>query len=134
MSLGAKFAAQFRRPEGRLGAFAGWIMANRGSNRQRNDWTVELLEIAPGDRVLEFGCGPGLALAAAAARATSGRLVGIDHSSVMIEQARARLSKLGVRFGGHHVYLSAMLQAAAIALRARLWAIQHRIAALPAHG
>ena len=96
MSLGAKFAAQFRKPEGRLGAFAGWIMANRGSNRQRNDWTVELLEIAPGDRVLEFGCGPGLALAAAAARATSGRLVGIDHSSVMIEQARARLSKLGV--------------------------------------
>jgi cyclopropane fatty-acyl-phospholipid synthase-like methyltransferase len=96
MSLGAKFVAQFGKPEGQLGAFAGWIMANRGSNRRRNEWTVELLEIAPGDRVLEFGCGPGLALAAAAARATSGRVVGIDHSSVMIEQARARLKKLGL--------------------------------------
>ncbi|HEX6102980.1 MAG TPA: class I SAM-dependent methyltransferase [Alphaproteobacteria bacterium] len=96
MSLGAKFAAQFRKPEGRLGAFAGWIMAHRGSNRQRNEWTVQLLEIAPGDRVLEFGCGPGLALAAAAARATAGRVVGVDHSPVMIEQARARVRKLGL--------------------------------------
>jgi ATP-dependent RNA helicase SUPV3L1/SUV3 len=45
---------------------------------------------------------------------------------------RARLTKLGVRFGVHHVYLGAMLQPATIALRARLWAIQHRIAALAA--
>jgi cyclopropane fatty-acyl-phospholipid synthase-like methyltransferase len=96
MSLGARFVAQFGKPEGRLGAFAGWIMAHRGSNRERNRWTVDLLEIAPDDRVLEFGCGPGLALAEAAARATRGRVVGIDHSSVMIEQARARLRKLGL--------------------------------------
>ncbi|MDF2763087.1 MAG: rebM11 [Rhodospirillales bacterium] len=96
MSLGAKFAAQFRKPEGRLGAFAGWIMAHRSSNRARNDWTVQLLEIAPGDRVLDLGCGPGLALTAAAARATAGRVVGIDHSPVMIEQARARVRKLGL--------------------------------------
>jgi cyclopropane fatty-acyl-phospholipid synthase-like methyltransferase len=96
MSLGARFAAQFRKPEGRLGAFVGWIMASRGSNRERNRWTVDLLEIAPDDRVLEFGCGPGLALAEAALRATRGRVVGIDHSSVMIEQARARLRKLGL--------------------------------------
>jgi cyclopropane fatty-acyl-phospholipid synthase-like methyltransferase len=97
MSLAAKFAAQFRKPEGRLGAFAGWIMANRGSNRQRNEWTVDLLEIAPTDRVLELGCGPGLALAAAAQRAALGRVVGLDHSEVMIGQARAWLDKLGLR-------------------------------------
>src|SRR5829696_5871014 len=97
MSLAAKFAGQFRKPEGRLGAFAGWIMANRGSNRQRNEWTVDLLEIAPTDRVLELGCGPGLALAAAAQRAALGRVVGLDHSEVMIGQARARLDKLGLR-------------------------------------
>jgi cyclopropane fatty-acyl-phospholipid synthase-like methyltransferase len=96
MSLAAKFAAQFRKPEGRLGAFAGWIMANRGSNRQRNEWTVDLLEVAPTNRVLELGCGPGLALAAAARRAAQGRVVGLDHSEVMIAQARARLEKLGL--------------------------------------
>jgi ATP-dependent RNA helicase SUPV3L1/SUV3 len=43
---------------------------------------------------------------------------------------RARLSKLGVRFGVRHVYLGAMLQPRAVALRTRLWAIQHRLAAL----
>jgi len=96
VSLGARFVAQFRKPEGRLGAFAGWVMAARGSNRERNRWTVDLLQIAPEDRVLEVGCGPGLALAEAAARATRGRVVGIDHSSVVIEQARARLRKLGL--------------------------------------
>ena len=96
MSLGARFVAQFGKPEGRLGAFAGWVMAQRGSNRRRNQWTVELLKIAPGDRVLELGFGPGLALAAAAERATSGRVVGIDHSPVMLDQARRRLRKLGL--------------------------------------
>jgi ATP-dependent RNA helicase SUPV3L1/SUV3 len=42
---------------------------------------------------------------------------------------RARLSKVGVRFGVRHVYLSAMLQPRAIALRTRLWAVQRRMAA-----
>jgi ubiquinone/menaquinone biosynthesis C-methylase UbiE len=96
VSLGARFVAQFGKPEGRLGAFAGWVMAQRGSNRRRNQWTVELLNIAPGDRVLELGFGPGLALAAAAERATSGRVVGVDHSPVMLDQAQRRLRKLGL--------------------------------------
>jgi ATP-dependent RNA helicase SUPV3L1/SUV3 len=39
---------------------------------------------------------------------------------------RARLSKLGVRFGVRHIYLGAMLHPRAVALRARLWAIRHR--------
>jgi ATP-dependent RNA helicase SUPV3L1/SUV3 len=41
---------------------------------------------------------------------------------------RACLTRLGVRFGVRHVYLAAMLQAPAVALRARLWGIQHRVA------
>jgi ATP-dependent RNA helicase SUPV3L1/SUV3 len=41
---------------------------------------------------------------------------------------RACLTKLGVRFGVRHVYLASMLQPAAVALRARLWGIQHRVA------
>ena len=43
---------------------------------------------------------------------------------------RARLTELGVRFGVRHVYLGAMLHPRAIALRARLWAIQHGTAPL----
>ena len=31
-------------------------------NRERNRWTVDLLNIQSGDRIVEIGCGPGLAL------------------------------------------------------------------------
>ncbi len=50
---------------------------------------------------------------------------------------RARLTRLGVRFGVRHVYLPAMLKPGVIELRARLWATHHRhadVAALqPGH-
>lgn len=81
---------QFRKPQGALGRLAGAIMANRPSNRTRNLWTVERLEVGSEDRVLEIGCGPGLALAAIAERATRGRIVGLDHSETMIRQAARR--------------------------------------------
>ena len=96
MSLGAKFAAQFRKPEGRGGAVGGWVIDQSGATRPPNAETVKRREIAPGGRGRGLGGGPGLALAAAAARATAGRVVGVDHSPLMIEQARARLRKLGL--------------------------------------
>jgi ATP-dependent RNA helicase SUPV3L1/SUV3 len=46
----------------------------------------------------------------------------------LCEADRACLTRLGVRFGVGHVYLAAMLQAPAVALRARLWGIRHRVA------
>jgi len=39
---------QFRRPHGVLGRVAGWVMANRPSNRRRNMWTVGLLKKSGG--------------------------------------------------------------------------------------
>jgi ubiquinone/menaquinone biosynthesis C-methylase UbiE len=65
-------------------------MGHRSSNVQRNKWAVELLDVQPTDRVLELGCGPGVAVAALAGRATRGLVVGVDHSEVMIRQARRR--------------------------------------------
>jgi ubiquinone/menaquinone biosynthesis C-methylase UbiE len=65
-------------------------MGRRPSNVRRNQWAVGLLDIEPTDRVLEVGCGPGVAIAAAADRATHGMVVGVDHSTVMIRQARRR--------------------------------------------
>ncbi len=69
MSLRKTIVGQFKNPHGYLGRIAGWIMANRRSNRERNDWTVDLLNIRSRDRVIEIGCGPGLALAACLERA-----------------------------------------------------------------
>lgn len=92
---------QFRQPRGPAGWLAGTIMANRPSNRRRNEWTVDLLELEPWHRVLEIGCGPGLALEACAKRLTEGRVVGLDHSTLMIGQARRRLAALvAARRGG----------------------------------
>jgi ubiquinone/menaquinone biosynthesis C-methylase UbiE len=56
----------------------------------RNRWVAGLLDVQPADRVLELGCGPGVAVAALAGRATRGLVVGVDHSPVMIRQAGRR--------------------------------------------
>jgi ubiquinone/menaquinone biosynthesis C-methylase UbiE len=81
---------QFHDPTGPGGHIAGWVMGHRSSNVQRNRWAVELLDVQPTDHVLELGCGPGVAVAALAGRATRGLVVGADHSEVMIRQARRR--------------------------------------------
>jgi len=82
--------AQFHRPHGVGGRAAGWVMAHRGSNRERNLWAAGLLDVQPEDRVLEIGFGPGIAIEAMARRATRGRVVGVDHSQVMVRQATRR--------------------------------------------
>jgi ubiquinone/menaquinone biosynthesis C-methylase UbiE len=81
---------QFHDPSGAGGHVAGWVMGRRSSNVQRNRWVVELLDIQRTDRVIELGCGPGVAIAALASRAVRGLVVGVDHSEVMVRQARRR--------------------------------------------
>src|SRR5919197_3060116 len=82
--------AQFHHPTGAVGHVAGWVMGRRSSNVARNRWAVQLLDVQPTDRVIELGCGPGVAIAALASRAIRGLVVGVDHSEVMIRQARRR--------------------------------------------
>jgi ubiquinone/menaquinone biosynthesis C-methylase UbiE len=81
---------QFGHPRGIAGGMAGWVMAHRSSNRQRNRWAVSLLDVQPTDRVLEIGFGPGVAIAELARRATRGKVYGIDRSEVMVRQAGRR--------------------------------------------
>jgi ubiquinone/menaquinone biosynthesis C-methylase UbiE len=81
---------QFGRPRGVLGHLAGLIMERRPSNRERNLRTLSLLEIQPEDRVLEVGFGPGFALSRAAELASRGRVLGVDHSEVMLGRASRR--------------------------------------------
>ena len=81
---------QFERPHGALGALAGFVMSHRPSNKERNRWTVDLIAPKPEARVLEIGCGPGLALTAMCDRVSNGRVVGLDHSPLMLAQAANR--------------------------------------------
>ncbi len=91
MSLRTTIISQFRKPSGLLGEIAGLVMANRPSNVQRNRWTVDLLNLKPEHRVLEIGCGPGLALEACATHVTQGSVLGVDHSATMARQASHRV-------------------------------------------
>jgi SAM-dependent methyltransferase len=87
------FRGQAQNPGGLAGHVVGWILGRRPSNVRRNRWAVELLEVQATDRVIELGCGPGVAVAALANRATNGLVVGVDQSEVMIAQARRRNGK-----------------------------------------
>lgn len=82
--------SQFMQPRGFAGWLAGWEMALRSSNRQRNVWAVGLLGVEPTDRVLEIGFGPGIAIRELSRRATQGLVCGVDHSAVMVREATRR--------------------------------------------
>jgi ubiquinone/menaquinone biosynthesis C-methylase UbiE len=57
---------------------------------QRLQEVVEQLSIGPDDRVLEIGCGHGVAATMVCERLQSGRLTAIDRSARMIEAAARR--------------------------------------------
>lgn len=84
---------QFGKPSGPLGVLVGLVMRVRPSNRVRSSRTIDLLDLRPEDRILEVGFGPGLAVARAAEIVTAGKVVGIDHSELMLRQARRRNAK-----------------------------------------
>ena len=60
------------------------------STRQRNAWTLSLLDIGQDDHILEVGFGPGALIQVLAARATKGVVAGVDLSPVMLQQASRR--------------------------------------------
>ncbi len=78
------------------------------STRQRNAWTVSLLDIGRDDRILEVGCGPGALIQALSARATEGLVVGVDLSPIMLQQA-ARRNAEAIREGRVRLQLGSAL-------------------------
>lgn len=58
---------------------------------ERIRWAVDLLDVHPHDRVLELGCGSGVAVALVCDRLDEGgRLTAIDRSATAVERTRAR--------------------------------------------
>jgi SAM-dependent methyltransferase len=57
---------------------------------ERFVWAVNTLALDPADRVLEVGCGHGVAVSLVCERLTSGRITAIDRSQKMIEMATRR--------------------------------------------
>ena len=81
-------AEQARDAKGPLGRLIAFIMARETWDANRR--TIDALGVQEGDRVLDVGCGHGRSLAALAALASKGRVVGADPSELMAEIAVKR--------------------------------------------
>ncbi|HEX8629057.1 MAG TPA: class I SAM-dependent methyltransferase [Catenuloplanes sp.] len=57
---------------------------------ERIRWAVRTLAVAPTDRLLEIGCGGGVAVALICPLLTTGTIVAIDRSATMTARARQR--------------------------------------------
>lgn len=87
---------QFGRPRGVLGWIAGKLMG-----RGKGEFALDLLGdagVAPTDRVLEIGFGPGIGIEVAARLASQGRVFGVEISDVMLRMA-ARRNRGALRAG-----------------------------------
>ena len=79
----------FGRPQGVLGRLGGLIMAR--TNAEFGARVAGLLDVRPGDSVLEVGFGPGVVVRRLSDLASSaGWVAGVDPSPEMVAQARAR--------------------------------------------
>ena len=64
------------------------MVTSKASERQR--WAVGVLDVRPSDRLLEVGCGHGVAVSLACERLVDGRIVGVDRSPKMTRLAARR--------------------------------------------
>ena len=82
----ATLARQIRQPRGLLGRLLGHMMS--WEHRPVTRWALDLVGIETTDRVLDVGCGGGMAIEMASRRATT--VVGLDYSPEMVAQSRRR--------------------------------------------
>lgn len=87
--------SQFGTPKGPKGWLTAHLVARLTAAANR--WMIaECLEVGAGDRVLDVGCGPGLAVAYAAAK--DSLAVGVDASPTMVRHA-GRRNRAAIRQG-----------------------------------
>jgi SAM-dependent methyltransferase len=99
-ALSARWSAyidqQHRYPSGLIGYLIGERM--RRQHAPETEWSIDLLDLQPTDRVLEIGFGVGRGLVLSLQQAIRGRVTGIDLSPTMI-QAAARRNRTALACG-----------------------------------
>src|SRR5690606_29957451 len=91
MGLIKNLRSQFKKPEGLLGSIAGMLMTIFG--KEKNKWTLSLLNLKQDDHVLEIGFGPGIGIEIASKIIQNGKIIGIDFSEKMLKKAYQRNKK-----------------------------------------
>ncbi|WP_417897676.1 class I SAM-dependent methyltransferase [Bacillus haimaensis] len=78
-------------PKGIIGTFIGEKMVRQ--HKTETNWTLELMNVQQGDRILELGCGAGYALKLILEKDLTEEIVGLDISPTIIRSARIRNKK-----------------------------------------
>lgn len=78
----------FERPAGTSGQLVGHLMTVQ--HRTLSVWTAEHMDIRRSHRVLDIGCGGGMAVKLLSERASRGFVAGVDYSMDMVRQAVRR--------------------------------------------
>ena len=81
----------------RWSPFKVWLFSLTSRSPQSNIAAVDLLELGPGDRFLDIGCGLGAALEYG--QKAGAETAGIDPSPTMVERARKRVPTAEVELG-----------------------------------
>ena len=78
----------YKTPKGLIGTFIGEKMVRQ--HKTETDWSLELMDVQKGDRVLELGCGAGYAIKLISEKDLSDEIVGLDISPTVIRSAKMR--------------------------------------------
>jgi ubiquinone/menaquinone biosynthesis C-methylase UbiE len=81
----------YKTPKGIIGTYIGEKMVRQ--HKTETNWTLELMNIQQGDRILELGCGAGYAIKLILEKNLAEEIVGLDISPTIIRSARMRNKK-----------------------------------------
>jgi ubiquinone/menaquinone biosynthesis C-methylase UbiE len=88
VSSGNSIVAQCRKPSGWLGRFILWKMNRQHS--QSTDWGLSHVQVEPDYTILDVGCGGGRTISKLAAKATQGKVYGVDYSEESVAASRRK--------------------------------------------
>lgn len=83
--------SQYKTPRGIIGTYIGEKMVRQ--HKAETNWSLELMNIQKGDRILELGCGAGYAVKSISEKDLAEEIVGLDISPTIIRSARIRNKK-----------------------------------------
>jgi len=81
----------YQTPKGLIGTYIGEKMVRQ--HKVETNWSLELMNVQKGDRILELGCGAGYATRLISEMGLAEEIVGLDISPTMIRSARVRNKK-----------------------------------------